>query len=44
MKKQRISNNNLELLGLLCLAAFLEISSLYFKNKQFRKIKVEQYH
>ena len=30
MKKQRISNNALELLKLLCLAAFVEISSLKF--------------
>ena len=30
MKKQRISNNDLELLRLLCLAAFVEISSLIF--------------
>ena len=30
MKKQRISNNDLELLRLLCLAAFAEISSLVF--------------
>ena len=28
MKKQRISNNDLELLRLLCLAAFVEISQL----------------
>ena len=32
MKKQRISNNDLELLGLLCLAALLEISSLIFQE------------
>ena len=30
MKKQRISNNALELLRSLCLAAFVEISSLIF--------------
>ena len=30
MKKQRISNNDLELLRLLCLSAFVEISSLKF--------------
>ena len=30
MKQQRISNNDLELLKLLCLAAFVEISSLEF--------------
>ena len=30
MKKQGISNNDLELLRLLCLAAFVEISSLLF--------------
>ena len=28
---------NLELLRLLCLSAFVEISSLKFKNKQFRE-------
>ena len=32
MKKQRISNNDLELLRLLCLAALVEISSLKFKE------------
>ena len=32
MKKQRISNNDRELLKLLCLAAFVEISSLKFKE------------
>ena len=32
MKKQRISNNDLELLRLLCVAAFLEISSLIFQE------------
>ena len=32
MKKQRILNNDLELLRLLCLAAFLEISSLIFQE------------
>ena len=30
MKKQRTSNNDLELLRLLCLAAFVEIYSLIF--------------
>ena len=30
MKKQRISNNDLELLRLLCLAALVKISSLIF--------------
>ena len=30
MKKQGISNNDLVLLRLLCLAAFVEISSLIF--------------
>ena len=30
MKKQRISNNDLELLRLFCLAALVEISSLIF--------------
>ena len=30
MKKHRISNNDLELMRLLCLAAFVEISSLIF--------------
>ena len=30
MKKQRISNNDLELLSLLCLSAFVEIFSLRF--------------
>ena len=30
MKKQRISNNDLELLKLLCLDAFVEISTLIF--------------
>ena len=30
MKKQRISNNDLELLRLSCLSAFVEISSLKF--------------
>ena len=30
MKKQRISINELELLRMLCLAAFAEISSLIF--------------
>ena len=29
MKKQRISNNDLELLRLLCLAAFVEISLIF---------------
>ena len=32
MKKQRISNNDLELLRLLCLAAFVKISSLIFEE------------
>ena len=32
MKKQIISNNDLELLRLLCLAAFVEISSLLFQE------------
>ena len=30
MKKQRISNNDRKLLRLLCLSAFVEISSLKF--------------
>ena len=30
MKKQRISNNDLELLRMLCLAAFVEILLLIF--------------
>ena len=30
MKKQRISNNDQELLRLLCFTAFVEISSLIF--------------
>ena len=32
MKKQRISNNDQVLLRLLCLAAFVEISSLIFQE------------
>ena len=32
MKKQRISNNDLELLRLLSLAAFVKISSLIFQE------------
>ena len=39
MKKQRISNNDLESLRLLPLAAFVEISSLISSL-----IKVELYH
>ena len=32
MKKHKISNNDLELLRLLCLAAFVEIPSLIFQE------------
>ena len=39
MKKQRISNNDLELLSLLCLDAFVEISSLIFKELTIQKNK-----
>ena len=44
MKKQRISNNAQVLLMLLCLVAFVEISSLISKFKQFTKLKVELQH
>ena len=39
MKKQRISNNDLELLRFLCLAAFVEISSLIFQELTIQKNK-----
>ena len=44
MKNTKKFQQDLELLRLLSLAASVEISSLNFKNKQFRKIKVERYH
>ena len=39
MKKQRFSNNEQVLLRLLCLAAFVEITSLIFKEYTLQKNK-----
>ena len=44
MKKQRISINDLVLLRLLCVAAFVEMSLLIFKKNIIQKIKVELQH